>query len=597
MTIPQMVRERFQRWKDRRCMLVKKRGAFQPITWGEFYDLVERAALALAGRGVAPGDRVAILSHTRFEWAVADLAALTAGAQTVPLYPSLTQKEIRELLARSGAKLLFVSDEEQVAKCVPLLGIPEGPEGLVAFEPGALAGVDDPRVLSLEAFTSEASGQERGTVAARLEAVDPDDVATILFTSGTTGEPKGVPLTHRNLLSNVEAALGLFHIGPEDVSLAHLPLAHILARMADHFLMLYAGATIAYAESIQTVSADIAAVRPTVAVSVPRIFEKIYAGIQSKAAEAPAPVRALTFWALGVARRVGALQSAGRPLPPGLRLQYAPADRLVYHKVRQKLGGRLRFFISGGAPLAPELAMFFNAVGVRIYEGYGLTETSPVIAVNTPERNKVGTVGPPLPNLEVRLDEDGEILVKGPSVFRGYYANEEATREAFTEDGFFRTGDVGELDAEGFLRITDRKKDLIVTAGGKNVAPQKVENALKLSKYIAEAMLYGDRKKFISALIVPDFEWLRRYAEWKKISYETLGELVRHPQVVDYFTRLVEEIQDKAELPSYERVKKFVLLDHEFSTAQGEVTPTLKIRRKQITDHYRNALEALYEEE
>jgi long-chain acyl-CoA synthetase len=353
---------------------------------------------------------------------------------------------------------------------------------------------------------------------------------------------------------------------------------------------------IAYAEDLTTVAQNLGEVRPTVAISVPRIFEKVYAGIQTKAVEAAGPIKALTFWALGVARRVGGHQAEGKALPLGLRLQYAAADRLVYAKVRHKVGGRLRFFISGGAPLAPELAKFFNAIGVQIYEGYGLTETSPVIAVNTPTRNKVGTVGPPLSNLQVRIAEDGEILVKGPSVFPGYFGNEEATREAFTADGFFMTGDIGELDANGYLKITDRKKDLIVTAGGKNIAPQKVENVLKLSKYIADAMLYGDRKKFVSALIVPDPDWLARYATWKNIPNPSLEELVRNPQVVDYYERLVAELQEKAELASYERVKKFVLLPHEFSMGEGEVTPTMKVRRRKVTEHYQAQLEALYEE-
>ncbi|MHB8765101.1 MAG: AMP-dependent synthetase/ligase, partial [Deferrisomatales bacterium] len=419
-------------------------------------------------------------------------------------------------------------------------------------------------------------------------------VATILFTSGTTGEPKGVVLTHRNLLSNVEAALEWFDIGPDDLCLAHLPLAHILERMAGYYLMLYCGATIAYAEDIKTVAQNIAEVRPTVAVSVPRIFEKIYAGIQSKATEASALVRRLTFWAIDVARRAGALLEADAPVPAALRLQYALADRLVYRKIRAKLGDRLRFFISGGAPLAPELGLFFNTIGVRVYEGYGLTETSPVISVNTPAHHRVGTTGWPLSNLEVRIAEDGEILVRGPSVFSGYHQNEQATREAFTGDGFFKTGDIGELTPDGFLRITDRKKDLIVTAAGKNVAPQKVENVLKLSKYVSEAMLYGDKRNFITALIVPDFEWLRRYAEWKGLADRPVAELVRAPQVLDHYARLIAEAQQKAELSSYETVKKFVLLDHEFSAGEGEVTPTLKIRRKNITARYQAELEALY---
>ncbi len=597
MTLARMIRDRHDRWTSRRCMMIKQGGRYRDVSWKEYYGLATRVALALVARGIRPGDRVALLSPTRYEWAVADTAILTAGAVTVPIYPSLTRPEVKRLLERSGARGLFVSDAEQLEKCLPLLGDVEGLEFVVAFEAGALRGVDRTGALSLSAFAEGAAGAESSALEERLEAGDENGLATLIYTSGTTGEPKGVMLTHRNILANIEASLAEFDIGPDDVHLSHLPLAHILERMAGYYLMLSTGATIAYAESIQTVADDFGRVRPTVAVSVPRIFEKVYAGIQAKAAQAPAPVRALTFWALKVARQTGGPLAEGKSLPFGLKLQHALADRLVFSKVRARLGGRLRFFISGGAPLSPELAKAFEAMGVRIYEGYGLTETSPVIAVNTPRHRKIGTVGRPLSNLEVRIAEDGEILVKGPSVFIGYYQNEEATREAFTADGFFMTGDIGEIDADGFLRITDRKKDIIVTAGGKNVAPQKVENALKMSKYIAEAMLYGDRRKFITALIVPDFEWLKRYAGLKGIPYTSMSDLVNHPQVQDFYRRLIEEIQQKAHLASYESVKKFVLLDHEFSAEQGEITPTLKMRRKIITARYQDLLDALYEEE
>ncbi len=596
MTLAQLIRDRHALRRQSPCMMVKRGGHYETLTWDDFYGRANRVARGLLGRGLAVGERVAILSHTRFEWAVADTAILTAAGVSVPLYPTLTRREVKELLERSGASILFASDAEQVEKVRPLLDQVEALKLVISFEPEAVAGVPDERVVSLDAFAAEGELTDSTALAERLEARTDDDPATLIFTSGTTGEPKGVILTHRNILANVESSLEEFDLGPTDTCLAHLPLAHILERMAGYYLMFHCGVVIAYAENLTTVAQNLGEVRPTVAVSVPRIFEKVYAGIQAKAAEAPAPVKALTFWALGVARRVGEHQTAGTPIPAGLRLQYALADHLVYAKIRHKVGGRLRFFISGGAPLAPELAKFFNAIGIRIYEGYGLTETSPVIAVNTPARNKVGTVGPPLSNLEVRIAEDGEILVKGPSVFPGYFGNDAATREAFTEDGFFMTGDIGELDADGFLKITDRKKDLIVTAGGKNIAPQKVENVLKLSKYIADAMLYGDRKKFVSALIVPDPDWLERYAKWKNIAHASVAELVRDPQVLDYYGRVVEELQDKAELASYERVKKFVLLPHEFSMGEGEVTPTMKVRRRKVTEHYRDQLEALYEE-
>ncbi len=595
MTLAQMIRNRHRQWKDRTCLRVKDVGGYRDLSWDEFYTAALDLAGALVGRGIQPQDRVAILSHSCAEWAMADTAILSAGAVCVPLYPSLTRADLAPLLQRSGARGLFVADAEQLARCLPLLDEVESLEFVVVFDAAAET-YSDPRVIGLTAFRSVGT-EHHEAVEERLEGAHADDLATIIFTSGTTGEPKGVRLSHANILSNVEAALRRFDIGPGDVCLAHLPLAHIFERMAGYYLMLSAGAVIAYAEDIQSVARNLTEVHPTVAISVPRIFEKVYGGIQTNAAAATGPTRALAFWALGVARHVGDLTAAGTALPLGLRLQHWVADRLVYAKIRARMGGRLRYFLSGGAPLAPELAKFFTAVGIPVFEGYGLTETSPVIAANFPGHNRVGSVGPLLDNIDVRIAEDGEILVKGPSVFTGYFNDEAATAEAFSGDGYFMTGDIGALDADGFLRITDRKKDLIVTAGGKNVAPQKVENLLKLSKYIAEAMLYGDRRKFISALIVPDFEWLGRYAELKGLPMGDAAALVAHPTVQDFYQRLVADLQHKAGLPSHESVKRLVLLDHEFSAGDGEVTPTLKLRRRNVTEHYRPQLEALYETE
>lgn len=596
MTIPQMILDRRNRWQGKRCMMTKRGGAYREVTWDEYWAGARAVAGGLAARGFEPGAKAAIVSHTRFEWAVADTGVLCAAGVSVPVYPTLGAEEVADLVARSGARVLFASDREQVDKCAPLLGAADGIDLLVAFEPEALSGVSDPRAVTLAALQDEGRAVSEADLDQRLGARSDDDVATLLFTSGTTGEPKGVVLTHRNLLSDVEMSLAEYQLGPSDVCLSHLPLAHILERMGGYYLMLWCGVTIAYAEGIPQVAQNLAEVRPTVGVSVPRIFEKIFAGIQAKAVEAPAPVRRLTFWALDVAGRVGECLAADKPVSPWLALQRAVADRLVYAKIRAKLGGRVRFFISGGAPLAPELAKFFHAVGVPIFEGYGLTETSPVTNVNSAAHNRVGTVGRFIPGVDGKIAQDGEILLRGPNVFSGYYNNPEATREAFTDDGWFKTGDIGEIDADGYLRITDRKKDLIVTAGGKNLAPQKVENLLKMDKYIAEAMLYGDKRKFVSALIVPDFAWVKRYAEWKNIAYGSVPELIQNPQIVDFFERRLEKLQKEAHLASYETVKKFVLLDHEFSANQGEVTPTLKVRRKILTAHYQDQLDALYAE-
>lgn len=595
MTLPQMIRQSSEKWKSQRCMLVKGDGAYREVAWSEFYDKVERTATALIDVGVAVGDRVAILSATRMEWAVADSAALTAGAITVPIYPSLEGVEIRDLLIRSGAKVVFLSDAEQAAKFTNLAAELTFLDKIVVFDPACVPVGCPLPFVSLDDFSKNATPDE-AAISERLAARNEADVATIIFTSGTTGEPKGVMLTHENIMSNVIETLKHFDFGTNDVHLAHLPLAHIFERMGGYYLMLYAGATIAYAENIQSVAANIAEVGPTVVVTVPRIFEKIYAGIQAKAAEAPGPVKALTFWALGVAARVGDHLDKKKPMGLHLSLQRAIADKLVFKKIRAKMGGRLRFFVSGGAPLSPEIARFLLGVGLPVMEGYGLTETSPVISANTPAALRVGSVGKPLANVKVKIAEDGEILVKGPSIFIGYYENEAATKHAFTEDGFFMTGDIGLIDQDGFLKITDRKKDLIVTAGGKNVAPQKIENILKMDKFIGEAMLYGDKKPFLTAIIVPDFPWLEKYAIHKGLIFTDPKDLVHDAHVIDLYKRRIAEIQASNAVPSYETVKKFILLDHEFSATQGEVTPTLKLRRKSVTSHYNSLLEALYED-
>lgn len=594
MNLPQMIRQSFEKWKTQRCMLVKSGASYREVTWSEFYGDVERAAASLINLGVSVGDRVAILSSTRMEWAVADSGALSAGAITVPIYPSLTAPEIKDLLLRSESKVIFIADADQVEKFTEKTEEFTFLDKIVVFDGAAVPKTSPLPFVSLADFCGGAK-VDQAILAERIAARKPEDVATIIFTSGTTGEPKGVMLTHDNIMSNVIETLRHFSFGTSDVHLAHLPLAHIFERMGGYYLMLYAGATIAYAESIQTVAANIAEVRPTVVVTVPRIFEKIYAGIQAKGAEAPGPVKALTFWALGVAAEVGDHLDKKKPFGLGLSIKNAIANALVFKKVRAKMGGRLRFFVSGGAPLSPEIARFFLGTGLPVMEGYGLTETSPVISANTPDALRVGSVGKPLANVKVKIAEDGEILCKGPSIFIGYYKNEEATKHAFTEDGYFMTGDIGIIDADGFLKITDRKKDLIVTAGGKNVAPQKIENILKMDKFISEVMLYGDKRPFLTAIVVPDFAWLEKYAVHKGMIFHDPKDLVKDSHIIDLYQRRMAAAQEANGLPSHETVKKFVLLDHEFSANQGEVTPTLKLRRKSVTSHYAKELEALYE--
>jgi long-chain acyl-CoA synthetase len=418
------------------------------------------------------------------------------------------------------------------------------------------------------------------------------DLASILYTSGTTGDPKGVMLTHGNFASNVDATLRIIPFSDTDVTLSFLPLTHVFERMVE-FAYLSAGATIAYAESIDAVPQNLLEIHPTVMASVPRLFEKVHARILDNVA-ASSPVRRLIF---GLALKVGRAKTramlAGRSAPLLAARLHPLTDHLVFSKVRDRLGGRLRFLISGGAPLSPEIAEFFFAAGIRILEGYGLTETSPVIAVNTLERTRIGTVGPVVPGVEVKIAEDGEILVRGPNVMKGYYRNEEATREAI-KDGWFHTGDIGLIDADGFLKITDRKKEILKTSGGKMVAPQPIENLLKSDRFISQAVLVGDRRRFISALIVPDRAWIESYAKLKQISYATVDDLIKNPRVVDLVRRRIEA--KMTGLPSYETVKKFCLLPKELTQETGELTPTLKFKRRVIEQRYAELIESMYRE-
>jgi long-chain acyl-CoA synthetase len=574
-------------------MMVKRDGVYQDLSWSEFYSDVERLSTALVNMGMSVNDRVAIMSNTRFEWAIADSAALTAGGLTVPIYPTLLREEVIKLLARSRSSILFLESTELIENPLELIDKVDELEKIILIDrsPG-----DDPSIPTLKELAASTE-PDHDMLDKRLQSLNEDDVATIIFTSGTTGDPKGVQLTHKNLLSNVENILKVVKFNKDDICLSHLPLAHIFERMAGYYSMLYCGATIAYAESIQTVASDLTIVQPTACISVPRIFEKIFAAIENKALESSPLVRALTFWAIDVAEDVGEMIIDQKPLPLGKKIKHAIADKLVFSKVRAKFGGKIVQFVSGGAPLSPEMAIFFFAAGIPILEGYGLTETSPVITANTHEHRRVGTVGKPIPGVEVKIAEDGEIITRGDNVFKGYYENEEATNEVLSADGWFHTGDIGEIDSDGYLKITDRKKDLIVTAAGKNIAPQKVENILKFDRFISQVMLYGDKLPFISAVVVPDFEWLASYAKQKNIKYDSIGDLVKNPKIIDLYYRRIDKLQREHHLASYESVKQIVLLDHEFTMDGGEVTPTLKLKRKMITEHYADQLAALYKKD
>ena len=569
-------------------------GTWRSLTHREVLERVTRTALALKRLGIRRGDRVAILSENRPGWLVADFACLAIGAIDVPIYPTLPAKQLVYILNDSSASAIFVSTAPQLAKILEVRAQLPALRHIVAMDEDA----QGPGVIWLADLyrmgaEAEAAGEGRAFRDEALRA-KPDDVATIIYTSGTTGDPKGVMLTHENIRSNVLAALQVLRLGDTDSCLSFLPLSHIFERMAGHYVMFHAGTMIHYAESIDTVPQNLVEVRPTVVLSVPRLYEKMYARVLENALAGGALKKRIFFWARAVADRWADHRLAGEAVPRVLAFQYAVAQRLVFSKLQARTGGRIRFFVSGGAPLPADIAKFFFAAGLPILEGYGLTETSPVIAVNLLERPRIGTVGPPIPGVEVRIAPDGEILTRGPNVMSGYYNKPEATREVLDADGWFHTGDIGDLDAAGCLSITDRKKDLIVTAGGKNVAPQPIEQMVKKNKYVANAVMLGDRRKFCVMLVVPNFEHLDGWARYKDLAYADHRGLIRRPEVQAKMER--EVFRMLPDLASYEMPKKVLLLENDFSIENGDLTPTLKVRRRVVEKKYQRQIDALYEE-
>ncbi|HET7024845.1 MAG TPA: long-chain fatty acid--CoA ligase, partial [Gemmatimonadales bacterium] len=517
------------RFKERPAVMRHKRdGAWRPISYVELYARVRDTSFGLAALGVAKGDRVAILSENRPDWAVADYACLALGAADVAIYPTLPAKQIEYILRDSGAVAVCVSNATQLAKIREIRANLPALKHVIGFDPDTKgAGVvwmDELLERGRGAGGDEAEWR-RQALAAR-----PDDVATFIYTSGTTGDPKGVMLTHGNITSNVVAGLAVLGLQSDDECLSFLPLSHIFERMAGHYVMMQSGTIINYAENFDSVPANLIETRPTVVLSVPRLYEKIYARVLESAMGGGPVKRNIFFWAKRTGEECIDLQQARKPIPGALRFGRALADRLVFSKLRARTGGRLRFFVSGGAPLAADIARFFHAARLPIYEGYGLTETSPVICVNSVEHLKIGTVGRPVPGVEVKIAPDGEILTRGPHVMKGYYQKPEATREVIDAEGWFHTGDIGDLDLEGFLKITDRKKDIIVTAGGKNIAPQPIENAVKGSKFVSNAVMLGDKRRFPVMLVVPNFGNLQAWARHKQLAFADDGALIALPE-------------------------------------------------------------------
>jgi long-chain acyl-CoA synthetase len=576
------------------AMQVKIKGVYTPISSRTIGDRVRVIALGLQELGIKPGDRVALFSENRPEWALADYACLTASLTDVPLYPNLPPEQAAYILNDSGAVAIFVSDAVQAAKIAQVRSRCTTLRHVITFAESRHEGADL-TLAEVEQRGAAVDDEARRTLYRQHAlAVQPDDVATLIYTSGTTGEPKGVMLTHDNLYSNVMTSAVQIPFAGKDVCLSFLPLSHIFERMAGHYLMFQVGCSIAYAESIDTVPIDMAVVRPTIVLSVPRLYEKMYARVLENALSGGAIKKRIFFWARAVAERWADVKLAGGTPRGLLALQYRIAQRLVFSKLQARTGGRLRYFVSGGAPLAPEINKFFYAAGLVILEGYGLTETSPVITVNTPAAFRIGTVGKPMHGVEVIIAPDGEILTRGPNVMKGYYNKPEATREAIDSEGWFHTGDIGEL-RDGFLAITDRKKDIIVTAGGKNIAPQPIESALKTNKYISQAVLIGDKRKFPVVLVVPNWEQLEKWARIKNLLWTQRSQLLEMPIV---HAKMEKEVYGRLEgLAKFETPKKVAVLEHDFSVERGELTPTLKVKRRVIDKTYRDVIDRLYEDE
>ncbi|HET7875951.1 MAG TPA: long-chain fatty acid--CoA ligase [Methylomirabilota bacterium] len=590
-TLAKMFWDRVEKSADRPAQQFKRGGAWQTITWREVGQIVREVATGLIALGRKKGEAVGILSASRAEWVQADFAIFSAGGVTIPIYPTYPADLIQYIVNDAEVKTLIVEDPGQLVKVLDVQGKMPGLEQIVVMQ--GYEGKEN-RVLTWDALRrlgAENLERLKSELAGRVADTRPDDVATIVYTSGTTGPPKGVIQTHGNHVAMLKSAEQTLRVEDEWVHLLFLPLAHSFGRL-ESFAGAHRGLTTAFAENIDKIRENLPEVRPHFICSVPRVFEKVYAGVLAKAESGSPAKRKIFHWAVGVGKQVSQLTQAGKPVPTGLALKYKLAEKLVFSKLHAALGGRLRFAISGGAPLAREIAEFFHAAGILILEGYGLTETCPSLTFNRLEKFKFGSVGQAQPGVELKLAPDGEILGRGPNIAKGYFKKPEATAEVFLKDGWFATGDIGRLDDEGFLYITDRKKDLIVTAGGMNIAPQNIENLLKSDPFISQVMVHGDKRPYPVALITLNPEELGKFAREQGILSPDPAALVKHPKVVERVQRTVE--QKNADLQSYAKIKKFAILPEDFSVDNGLLTPTLKVKRKVITEKHRQLLDSLY---
>jgi len=595
-TINELFSQAVERYAGRVLMSFRRDKKWHDISGAQLKERVRNLAVGLNRLGVRAGDRVALLAESSPDWSATDYAILSSGAINVPIYPTQAVEQVAFILRNSGARVLFVGSNKLFKRIQPALDSlkkQERPQ-LILFEPPKEGAGGVTTLEALEKSGAEERARQPQLFDQLAAQADPEDVATIIYTSGTTGEPKGVVLTHRNLVSNALQSGKVFDITDKDVALSFLPLSHVFERTV-LYIYLNFGVQICFARGVETVAEDIKEVRPTIVTAVPRLFERIYATINKRAAEAPPMQQKIFHRAVEVGREVAMLKDQRKKVPLRLALELKVLDKLVFTKWREAVGGRIRFFVTGGAALSPELAYIFAGAGIIILQGYGLTETSPVVSFNRPTDNRIGTIGPVIPGVKVKIAEDGEILVQGDNVMQGYYGLPDETERALQrhEDGvWFHTGDIGTMDKDGYIRITDRKKDLIKTSLGKYIAPQPIENMIRTIPMVEQAIVVGNSRKFPSALIVPAFDALRAYAKSLNIETKDAKELARHPRVIEYFKKKIDEVTK--ELAPHEKIKKIALLDQEFSVEGGELTPTLKVRRKFVEDKHREVINSLY---
>jgi long-chain acyl-CoA synthetase len=575
----------------------KSAGRWHAISGDEMLRHARWIALGLYSLGVRKGDRVALLSESCVEWVLADQGCIFNGAVSVPIYPTLTPPQVQYIVKDCGAKVLLVSTREKFAEVQTVVRECAAVENVVLLDANGANGVNGSSgsaILSLAQLEARGRSLESSqpSLSAELaQAARPDDLATIIYTSGTTGEPKGVMLAHSNMVSNLIDSSDHFKFGEKDSALSVLPLSHIFERQAMN-MYLHHGMTVYFGESLEKIGDNLREVQPTVFVGVPRIYEKILARVQEKAMAKGKLNGSFCNWAIEIGKQWAQLKIGSQPIPLWLRLRRQLADAFVYAKWRKAMGGRIRIFVSGGASLADDVALAFAGAGMPMVQGYGLTETSPVITAGRLDDNRTGTVGKPIRSVEVRIAADGEIEARGPNIMRGYWNKPEQTQAVFTDDGWFKTGDIGHLDAEGFLTITDRKKELLKTSGGKYIAPQPIEQLIKSSRFVNQVVVIGDKRKFASVLIVPDWDQLDAYAKLKGLNLKTREEFCRHPRIIDLFERQIAARTQN--LAQFEKIKKIALLDQEMTVEGGELTPTLKVKRRVIDEKYRDAIDRIY---